>query len=173
MMTMALGGHVSEELVFGEMTTGAHDDIGKVTQIARNMVTQWGMSAAMGPRTFGKRQSMVFLGRNISEERDYSEKTAEEIDTEVKRLIAEAHERCKQILRDKREVLDRLAAHLIEVETIEGEDLIAILDPTGEYRTSRVDDVTPTGPSATTARKSKEDQDKKPNQGKPGLVWGS
>lgn len=173
MMTMALGGHVSEELVFGEMTTGAHDDIGKVTQIARNMVTQWGMSAAMGPRTFGKRQSMVFLGRDISEERDYSEKTAEEIDTEVKRLIAEAHERCKQILRDKREVLDRLAEHLIEVETIEGEDLIAILDPAGEYRSSRVDNVTPTGPSTTMSRKSKEDQDKKPNQGKPGLVWGS
>jgi cell division protease FtsH len=137
------------------------------------MVTQWGMSAAMGPRTFGKRQSMVFLGRDISEERDYSEKTAEEIDTEVKRLIAEAHERCKQILRDKREVLDRLAEHLIEVETIEGEDLIAILDPAGEYRSSRVDNVTPTGPSTTMSRKSKEDQDKKPNQGKPGLVWGS
>src|SRR5690606_36842444 len=80
MMTMALGGHVSEEMVFGEMTTGAHDDIGKVTSIARNMVTQWGMSSRLGPRTFGRRQSMVFLGRDISEERDYSERTAEEID---------------------------------------------------------------------------------------------
>jgi len=127
----------------------------------------------MGPRTFGKRQSMVFLGRDISEERDYSEKTAEEIDTEVKRLIAEAHERCKQILRDKREVLDRLAEHLIEVETIEGEDLIKILDPSGEYRAARVDDVTSTGSGATVSKKSKEDQDRKPNQGKPGLVWGS
>ncbi len=173
MMTMALGGHVSEELVFGQMTTGAHDDISKVTQIARNMVTQWGMSQALGPRTFGKRQSMVFLGRDISEERDYSEKTAEEIDIEVKRLIAEAHEKCKQILRDKREVLDRLAEHLIEVETLEGDDLIAILDPTGEYRASRVDNATPTDPSAAVSRKSKEDPDRKPNQGKPGLVWGS
>ena len=137
------------------------------------MVTQWGMSQVMGPRTFGKRQSMVFLGRDISEERDYSEKTAEEIDTEVKRLIAEAHERCKEILRDKREVLDRLAEHLIEVETIEGEDLIKILDPNGEYRAARVDDVTSTGSGAAVSRKSKEDQDRKPNQGKPGLVWGS
>jgi len=116
---------------------------------------------------------MVFLGRDISEERDYSEKTAEEIDTEVKRLIAEAHERCKEILRDKREVLDRLAEHLIEVETIEGEDLIKILDPNGEYRAARVDDATSTGSGATVSRKSKEDQGRKPNQGKPGLVWGS
>ena len=91
-MAMSLGGHVSEEMVFGEMTTGAHDDIGKVTHIARSMVTQWGMSSRLGPRTFGKRQGMIFLGRDLSEERDYSERTAEEIDDEVRRMIDEAHE---------------------------------------------------------------------------------
>src|SRR5690606_21380368 len=112
MMTMALGGHVAEEMVFGEMTTGAHDDIGKVTQIARSMVTQWGMSSRLGPRTFGKRQSMVFLGRDISEERDYSERTAEEIDDEVRRIIDEAHERCRRVLTEHRDGLDALAARL-------------------------------------------------------------
>ena len=85
MMAQALGGHVAEEMVFGEPTTGAHDDIGKVTHIAREMVTQWGMSERLGPRTFGRRDSMVFLGRDIAEQRDYSERTAEEIDEEVRR----------------------------------------------------------------------------------------
>ena len=80
MMAQALGGHVAEEMIFGEPTTGAHDDIGKVTHIAREMVTQWGMSERLGPRTFGRRDSMVFLGRDIAEQRDYSERTAEEID---------------------------------------------------------------------------------------------
>ena len=94
MMAQALGGHVAEEMIFGEPTTGAHDDIGKVTHIARDMVTQWGMSARLGPRTFGRRDSMVFLGRDIAEQRDYSERTAEEIDDEVRRIIEEAHERC-------------------------------------------------------------------------------
>ena len=97
MMVMMLGGHVAEEMVFGEMTTGAHDDIGKVTRLARDMVTQWGMSKKMGPRTFGRRQSMVFLGRDISEERDYSERTAEEIDEEVRRVIEDADQTSKEL----------------------------------------------------------------------------
>tara|TARA_B100001123_G_scaffold365695_1_gene424851 strand:- start:1398 stop:2951 length:1554 start_codon:yes stop_codon:yes gene_type:complete len=172
MMTMALGGHVSEELTFGEMTTGAHDDIGKVTQIARNMVTQWGMSDLMGPRTFGKRQSMVFLGRDISEERDYSEKTAEQIDSEVKRLIEEAHVRCKSILIDKKEVLARLAERLIEVETLEGEELLKILGP-AEGRDNPADGFA-SDPSATSGSSVKDEpRDTKSSQGKPGLAWGS
>ena len=96
MMAQALGGHVAEEMIFGEPTTGAHDDIGKVTHIAREMVTQWGMSERLGPRTFGRRESMVFLGRDIAEQRDYSERTAEEIDEEVRRIIDEAHVRCRR-----------------------------------------------------------------------------
>ena len=172
MMTMALGGHVSEELTFGEMTTGAHDDIGKVTQIARNMVTQWGMSDLMGPRTFGKRQSMVFLGRDISEERDYSEKTAEQIDSEVKRLIEEAHVRCKSILTDKKEVLARLAERLIEVETLEGEELLKILGP-AEGRGNPADGFA-SDPSPTSGSSVKDEpRDTKSSQGKPGLAWGS
>src|SRR5690606_12696601 len=107
--------------------TGAHDDIGKVTHIARSMVTQWGMSSRLGPRTFGKRQSMVFLGRDISEERDYSERTAEEIDAEVRRLIDQAHETCRRVLSEHRDKLDELAGLLIEQETVEGDELLRVL----------------------------------------------
>jgi len=173
MMTMALGGHVSEEMIFGEMTTGAHDDIGKVTQIARNMVTQWGMSARLGPRTFGRRQSMVFLGRDISEERDYSERTAQEIDDEVRRVIDEAHQRCRAVLAAHRDKLEQLAARLIEVETVEGDDLIRILGP-AENRPQPGDlpsaPTPPPPPSASPAARDEEPEEAP--QGRPGLAWG-
>ena len=174
MMTMALGGHVSEEMVFGEMTTGAHDDIGKVTQIARNMVTQWGMSSRLGPRTFGKRQSMVFLGRDISEERDYSERTAEEIDDEVRRIIDEAHDRCRTLLADHRDRLDALAQRLIEVETVEGDDLLEILGPAeGRPRPGEIPSQSQPGVSAEPkAPEAASDEEEEAPQGRPGLAWG-
>ena len=176
MMTMALGGHVSEEMVFGEMTTGAHDDIGKVTQIARNMVTQWGMSSRLGPRTFGKRQSMVFLGRDISEERDYSERTAEEIDDEVRRIIDEAHTRCRVVLREHRDSLDILAQRLIEVETVEGDDLLRILGPAeGRPIPGEIDTTPPTSGVAAQGRlpaPQAADEEEEAPQGRPGLAWG-
>ena len=176
MMTMMLGGHVAEELVFGEMTTGAHDDIGKVTQLARNMVTQWGMSERLGPRTFGRRQSMVFLGRDISEERDYSERTAEEIDDEVRRVIDEAHERCRTVLAAHRDKLDEVANVLVVDEMIEGDVLRRLLGPT-EGRTMPDDD--PVAPVATveppstggTSDQGEETEEEQP-QGRPGLAWG-
>ncbi|RLT40799.1 MAG: ATP-dependent zinc metalloprotease FtsH [Chloroflexi bacterium] len=172
MMTMALGGHVSEELVFGEMTTGAHDDIGKVTQIARNMVTQWGMSARMGPRTFGRRTSMVFLGRDISEERDYSERTAQEIDDEVRRMIDEAHARCRSVLAAHRDKLDLLAARLIEVETVEGDELLRILGPS-DGRPLPAEASTPGAPPppTATATPAPSEPEEAP-QGRAGLAWG-
>ena len=173
LMTAALGGHVAEEIVFGEMTTGAHDDIGKVTQIAREMVTQWGMSARLGPRTFGRRESMIFLGRDIAEQRDYSERTAEEIDDEVRRLIEEAHERCRVLVRDHRDVLDIIAAKLIEVETLEGDELALLLGP-AENRTVPDEETaveTPTEPPASSTPDSDESEDEAP-QGQPGLAWG-
>ncbi len=175
MMVFALGGHVSEEMVFGEMTTGAHDDIGKVTQIARNMVTQWGMSARLGPRTFGRRTSMVFLGRDISEERDYSERTAEEIDDEVRRVIDEAHERCRAVIAEHREKMDELAEKLMEVETLEGDELLRILGP-AEGRPLLSDEVeitTGDEPSTPAAPGGEEipDEDEAP-QGRPGIAWG-
>ncbi len=126
-MSSALGGHAAEELVFGEMTTGAHDDLSKVTQVARAMITQWGMSERLGTRTFGKKESMVFLGRDISEQRDYSEMVAEQIDEELREIIDRARDRARTILRRNREQLDLLATRLLEIETLEGDDLRAIL----------------------------------------------
>ena len=173
MMTMALGGHVSEEMVFGEMTTGAHDDIGKVTQIARNMVTQWGMSSRLGPRTFGKRQSMVFLGRDISEERDYSERTAEEIDDEVRRIIDEAHDRCRTLMAAHRDRLDALAQRLIEVETVEGDDLLELLGPAeGRPRPGEIPSQSQPGVSAEPKAPESSDEEEEAPQGRPGLAWG-
>ena len=172
MMTMALGGHVSEELVFGEMTTGAHDDIGKVTQIARNMVTQWGMSARLGPRTFGRRTSMVFLGRDISEERDYSERTAQEIDDEVRRVIDEAHQRCRALLGEHRERLDALAARLIEVETVEGDDLLRILGPAEGRPLPQDAPLPPDMPPPSAAAPASQEEPEEAPQGRPGLAWG-
>ena len=172
-MTMALGGHVSEEMVFGEMTTGAHDDIGKVTQIARNMVTQWGMSSRLGPRTFGKRQSMVFLGRDISEERDYSERTAEEIDDEVRRIIDEAHDRCRTLMAAHRDRLDALAQRLIEVETVEGDDLLELLGPAeGRPRPGEIPSQSQPGVSAEPKAPESSDEEEEAPQGRPGLAWG-
>ncbi len=181
MMVYALGGHVAEEMVFGEMTTGAHNDIGKVTQIARDMVTQWGMSDRLGPRTFGKRESMIFLGRDISEQRDYSERTAEEIDDEVRRLIDEAHERCRKVLLEHRDVLDRLANTLIDVETLEGDDLLRILGPTpGRRLPAHPEDVqvlkgekkSPTAEGGEGHEQEHEGEEEEGPRGRPGLAWG-
>ena len=127
-MAQALGGYVSEKIIFGIPTTGAHDDISKVTQIAKEMVTQWGMSEKLGTRTFGKRESMIFLGKNISEQRDYSERTASEIDEEIKILVDEAKAKCESVIVHNKEKLILLAETLIEVETIESDKLIELLD---------------------------------------------
>jgi cell division protease FtsH len=171
MMAQALGGHVAEEMIFGEPTTGAHDDIGKVTHIAREMVTQWGMSERLGPRTFGRRESMVFLGRDIAEQRDYSERTAEEIDEEVRRIIEEAHVRCREVMAAHVDKLHELAAALVEEETLEGDALMRVLGP-AEGRT--MPDETPADVSAPPppAQAGGGDTDEERPQGRPGLAWG-
>jgi cell division protease FtsH len=170
MMAQALGGHVAEELVFGEPTTGAHDDIGKVTRIAREMVTQWGMSERMGPRTFGRRESMIFLGREVSEQRDYSERTAEEIDDEVRRIVDEAHARCRNVMLAHRDKLDELATALQDVETLEGDALQRILGPAeGKVMPEPLSvDATPPPPAPVAGG----DADEERPQGRPGLAWG-
>ncbi|MDQ6681875.1 MAG: ATP-dependent zinc metalloprotease FtsH [Chloroflexota bacterium] len=117
-----LGGHVSEEIVFGDTTTGASNDIEKATSLARAMVTQYGMSDKLGPLAFGKKEEMVFLGREISEQRNYSDEVAAKIDAEVREIIDAAYERAREALTTHRDVLDRLAALLIEKETIESEE---------------------------------------------------
>jgi len=128
-MAEALGGRVSEENIFGEdeITTGAGNDLEVATSIAKTMVTRYGMSDKLGPRTFGKREDMVFLGREISEQRDYSDKIAETIDEEVHSLIEEAYKRAKELLTDHKDKLKLLAEFLIENETADASHLEELL----------------------------------------------
>ncbi len=154
----ALGGHAAEELIFGEASTGPSNDIEQVTRIARAMVTRWGMSERLGPRTFGKTDEMIFLGREISETRNYSEKIAEEIDDEVRRLIEDAQERARNVLRDHRELLDKLAVVLLEVETLEGTTLTRLLnsdpkDPWPPADLQKPDEEAPANPPPTEERR--------------------
>ena len=128
MLATALGGRVSEELTFKEVTTGASNDLEHATRLARNMVTRYGMSDKLGPRTFGKREELVFLGREISEQRDYGERVAEEIDQEVHAIIEEAHTAATELLIAHRAKLVQLARHLITHETIEGDALQKLLE---------------------------------------------
>jgi cell division protease FtsH len=125
-ITMALGGRVAEEVTFGEVTTGASNDLEQVTAMARAMVTRYGMSTKLLPRTFGKAQEMVFLGREISEQRDYSDKVAEEIDEEVQTIILEAYSVCREILTDNGAKLVQIAKYLMANEMVEGKDLDAL-----------------------------------------------
>jgi cell division protease FtsH len=128
MLAAALGGRVAEELVFNQLTTGAGSDIEQATNIARTMVTRFGMSKKLGPRTFGKRGGMVFLGREISEQRDYSDSVAEQIDDEVQSLIGGAYDTAMRILKEYKPNLDRVSEYLLENETIEGENFADIFD---------------------------------------------
>jgi cell division protease FtsH len=123
-----LGGHVAEEIVFGDTTTGASNDIEKATSLARAMVTQYGMSEALGPLTFGKKEEMIFLGREISEQRNYSDEVAAKIDAEVRSIIDQAYERSRVALIEYRAILDRLAELLIEKETIEAAEFESLWD---------------------------------------------
>ena len=128
MLAAALGGRVAEELVFDEITTGAGSDIQQATNIARQMVTRYGMSEKLGPRTFGKRDEMVFLGREISERRDYSDKVAETIDAEVHDIIDAAHKSANLVISEHMPMLEQLAEYLIDKETIEVDDLNRLWD---------------------------------------------
>jgi cell division protease FtsH len=123
MLATLLGGQTAEELTFNEITTGAQNDIEQATKLARAMVTTFGMSEKLGPRTFGHREEMVFLGREISEQRDYSDKIAEQIDDEVFRIIDEAHQVARQVLTENKEKLVLMAKTLITRETLEVKDM--------------------------------------------------
>lgn len=118
-----LGGRVAEELVYGEISTGAAQDIKEATQIAHRMVTEYGMSERLGPRTFGNRQDMVFLGREIAEQRDYGDKVADLIDDEVDELLRQALATARKLLEVNRPRLDYIASRLVADETLEGEKL--------------------------------------------------
>src|SRR6266849_1789619 len=124
-LAMAYGGRVAEELVFGpeKVTTGAAQDIQHATDVARRMVTQYGMSDTIGPIAIGDREAEIFLGREVVQRREISERTAELVDTEVKRILGDAYERAKTVLLERRDALDRLAAALLERETLDREEV--------------------------------------------------
>ncbi|HEV8339837.1 MAG TPA: ATP-dependent zinc metalloprotease FtsH [bacterium] len=122
-ITVALGGRVSEELTFGEVTTGAQNDFEQATELARRMVTEFGMSEKLGPLTLGKRHGPIFLGRDLVESRNYSEEIAYEIDKEIRRIIDECYERGRTALTENRDKLDRVAKTLLEKESLEAEEL--------------------------------------------------
>jgi cell division protease FtsH len=127
-MAMTLGGRAAEELVFSEITTGASNDLEKVTATAKQMVMKFGMSERLGPRVFGHDHGQPFLGRDFSSEPDYSDEIAREIDLEIRRIVEGAHEQARTILGQHRESLEKLSEILIKRETIEAEQFVALLD---------------------------------------------
>jgi cell division protease FtsH len=136
-LAMLLGGRCAEELVFGDPTTGAQNDIERATQIARSMVTQWGMSTTIGPVQLGTPDGDVVVGRDGTAAREYSESVATRVDDEVARLVGEAQERATDLLRRQRLTLDQLAAALVERETLDVDELAVIfagLDPPAPVR---------------------------------------
>ena len=134
------------------------------------MVTQWGMSERLGPRTFGRKEELIFLGREISEQRDYSEKVAEEIDDEVRRLVEQARETAHRLVSENRHILDRVARKLIEDETVEGDDIGRLFSDNGDFAAD--------APVTTPRQPSQEDEPQAPRTDAPkprpagGLVWG-
>jgi len=126
-ITIMLGGRAAEEVVFQQQTTGAGDDLEKATEMARKMVCEWGMSDKMGPLTFGKAEEHVFLGREMSRPKDYSEETAVLIDSEIKRIVTDCASRARQLLESNLEKLHVLARALLERETLDGEEINRVL----------------------------------------------
>ncbi|MCA1692284.1 MAG: ATP-dependent zinc metalloprotease FtsH [Actinobacteria bacterium] len=136
-LAMLLGGRTAEELIFQDPTTGAQNDIEKATQIARAMVTEYGMSDEIGPQQLGQKNGEVFLGRDLGHQANYSDQVAAKIDAEVRQLIDEAHDEARDILRTHRKTLDRLAQALIEKETLDTPEVMEVLGDVGK-RPSRV-----------------------------------
>jgi len=126
-ITILLGGRAAEEVVLGQQTTGAGDDLEKATEMARKMVCEWGMSEKLGPLTFGKREEHIFLGREVARQQDYSEETAVLIDNEVKRIVLDCAMRARAIVEENLEKLHRLARALLEHESLDGEELARII----------------------------------------------
>ncbi len=169
MLAAILGGLVAEEMVFGESTTGPSDDLQRATSLARQMVTQWGMSERLGPRTFGRKEEMVFLGREISETRNYSEKVAEEIDEEVRQIIDRAYDTAKKLLNENRDKIDTIVNVLLEEEVIEGENLTSVLDGSRVEERAKPDDEK--GDEGTEEESPEPEKPVAPP--KPGLAWES
>ena len=127
-ISILMGGRVAEEVIFGQQTTGAGNDFEVATDLAHKMVCEWGMSDRLGPLTFGKKEEQIFLGRELSQRQDYSEKTAIEIDDEVRRLVVENYDRAKRVILENLEKLKVIAESLLEYETLDTLDIDQIMD---------------------------------------------
>jgi cell division protease FtsH len=127
-IAILMGGRIAEEITFGEITTGAGNDIERATEISRKMVCEWGMSPLLGPLAYGQREEQIFLGREINRHKDYSERTAEQIDAEIKRIVDENYQRAKNILSENAGKLETLAAALLEYEALDAEQIDSVLE---------------------------------------------
>ena len=159
-IAILFGGRVAEKLVFDEMTTGAGNDIERASELARKMVCEWGMSEELGPLAYGKKEEHVFLGKEISQHRDYSEETARRIDESIKAIILDANDRVSRILSDNLDILKAIAKELLEKETIMLEDMDIII---ARMRPDEYPDFEPAGKSSSEEKKtaSKKTGDKK------------
>ncbi len=127
-LNVLMGGRAAEELILHHMTTGAGNDIERATELARKMVTEWGMSKKLGPLTFGKKEEQIFLGREIARHKDYSEKTAEDIDEEIRGIVTDAYVSARKILGENLNLVEALAQALLERETVDAQDIDAIIE---------------------------------------------
>ena len=148
------GGRIAEEFVTSDISSGAGGDIKQMTRMARHMVCDWGMSS-LGPVAYGENQDTVFLGREITRSQNYSEETARKIDAEIQRIINEQYERAKQIITERREALDKIAAALLEYETLEGKHVLEILQ-FGEIRSPVLPNMPPKIEDKPAAKKPAE-----------------
>jgi cell division protease FtsH len=148
-LAMTLGGRAAEEIVFGEITTGASNDLEKVTESAKQMVMRFGMSERLGPRVFGHDRGQPFLGREFSSEPDYSDEIAREIDDEIRRIVENAHQTAKSLLSDNHDQLERISKLLLVRETIEADEFVALLEGKPDHEVFH-DDEEPTPPAEPT-----------------------
>jgi cell division protease FtsH len=175
-LAMTLGGRAAEEIVFSEITTGAANDLEKVTATAKQMVMRFGMSEKLGPRTFGHDQSQPFLGREFSATADYSEEIAREIDDEIRRIVEEAHQTARQVLGDRRDDLDRLSKLLLQHETIEREEFEALLAGKSEeevFGAPEPEHEPPAAPPAEAERRRPVAEPRPLPHPRPGLAGGT
>ena len=160
-LAVLMGGRAAEELVLDDMTTGAGNDIERATDMARKMICEWGMSETLGPLMFGKKEEQIFLGREFAQHRDYSEKTAEAIDNEIKRLVIDAYESAKGILVEHDSALHALAKSLLEKETLDATDVDKIIkDASPESGTGAAKGESDGSPADKEEVELKEDTDK-------------
>jgi cell division protease FtsH len=137
-LSVLLGGRAAEEIALKHMTTGAGNDLERATDLARKMVTEWGMSEKLGPLTFGKKDEHIFLGKEIARHKDYSEKTAIDIDEETKKIVIEAYDTSKKLVTENLDLLEALAKSLLEKETMEGSEIDTVIQDVTSKRTVQV-----------------------------------